>query len=188
MMMEKMIFDFDPSKCTACLACVMACMDQNDIDAAHHQHPFRNAAELESEDGGSQKFSFLSVACMHCEDAPCVMAAPVLVSIKIPKRRLDTLRQHQLHRLPLLRHGLSFWRAFLQCRRKDGKVRRLCGAAAPGYDPRLCAGLPFWCADLPSRKRVSRGADGKIPASPLPADSESSVILSILQGFGRQHF
>lgn len=74
--MERMIFDFDPSKCTACQACVMACMDQNDIDVVHHQHPFRNAAELESEEDGTQKFSFLSVACMHCEDAPCVMGCP----------------------------------------------------------------------------------------------------------------
>ena len=88
MMMEKMIFDFDPSKCTACLACVMACMDQNDIDAAHHQHPFRNAAELESEDGGSQKFSFLSVACMHCEDAPCVMGCPSSCLYKDPESGL----------------------------------------------------------------------------------------------------
>ena len=87
-MMEKMIFDFDPSKCTACLACVMACMDQNDIDAAHHQHPFRNAAELESEDGGSQKFSFLSVACMHCEDAPCVMGCPSSCLYKDPESGL----------------------------------------------------------------------------------------------------
>ena len=86
--MEKMIFDFDPSKCTACLACVMACMDQNDIDAAHHQHPFRNAAELESEDGGSQKFSFLSVACMHCEDAPCVMGCPSSCLYKDPESGL----------------------------------------------------------------------------------------------------
>lgn len=50
--MEKMIFDFDPSKCTACQACVMACFDQNDIDVLHGQHPFRNAAELEAMDKG----------------------------------------------------------------------------------------------------------------------------------------
>ena len=84
-MMEKMIFDFDPSKCTACLACVMACMDQNDIDAAHHQHPFRNAAELESEDGGSQNSpSFRWLACT-AKTLPVLWVALALVSIKIPK-------------------------------------------------------------------------------------------------------
>lgn len=74
--MEKMIFDFDPSKCTACQACVMACFDQNDIDVEHRQHPFRNAAALESVEDGREKFAFLSVACMHCEEAPCVMGCP----------------------------------------------------------------------------------------------------------------
>lgn len=70
--MEHVYFDLDPEKCTACCACVLACMDQNDLDSAHGQHPFRNAFELE-EDG---KCGFLSVACMHCEDAPCVLACP----------------------------------------------------------------------------------------------------------------
>ena len=83
--MEKMIFDFDPSKCTSCQACVMACMDQNDIDAAHKQHPFRNAAALEAREGGREKFSFLSVACMHCEDAPCVLGCPSACLYKDPE-------------------------------------------------------------------------------------------------------
>lgn len=74
--MEKIIFDFDQSKCTACNACVMACFDQNDIDVEHRQHPFRNAVELEHFDGKKAKFAFLSVACMHCDDAPCVMGCP----------------------------------------------------------------------------------------------------------------
>lgn len=86
--MEKMIFDFDPSKCTACQACVMACFDQNDIDALHGQHPFRNAAELEAMDKGKPRFSFLSVACMHCDDAPCVMGCPSACLYKDPESGL----------------------------------------------------------------------------------------------------
>ena len=74
--MEPVIFDFDPSKCTACQACVMACMDQNDIDPGCGQFPFRNAAELESRLAGRDQFQFFSVACMHCEDAPCVLTCP----------------------------------------------------------------------------------------------------------------
>lgn len=74
--MEKMIFDFDPTRCTACQACVMACFDQNDIDVESGQHPFRSASELEPQGQGLPRFSFLSVACMHCSDAPCVMGCP----------------------------------------------------------------------------------------------------------------
>lgn len=76
--MEKLLFDLDPQKCTACCACVLACMDQNDIDSAHGQHPLRNALELEGKNkDGTPVFSYLSVGCMHCEDAPCVMSCPV---------------------------------------------------------------------------------------------------------------
>lgn len=74
--MEKMRFDFDPSRCTACQACVMACMDQNDTDVAHGQPPCRRAAELEYREDGETRFAFVSVACMHCEDAPCMAACP----------------------------------------------------------------------------------------------------------------
>ena len=77
--MEQYYFDFDAGRCTACCACVMACMDQNDLDAAHGQHPFRSAFALETpgEKRGETVFGFLSAACMHCEDAPCVLGCPV---------------------------------------------------------------------------------------------------------------
>ncbi len=75
--MEKVIFDFDKDKCTACQACVMACFDQNDIDVTHHQHPFRNAFSVEKTTGDVDKCAYLSIACMHCTDAPCVMACPI---------------------------------------------------------------------------------------------------------------
>lgn len=83
-----MIFDFDASKCTACQACVMACFDQNDIDVAHGQHPLRYAAALESREGERDRFTFLSVACMHCEDAPCVMGCPCACLYKDPESGL----------------------------------------------------------------------------------------------------
>lgn len=75
--MEKIVFDLDTSKCTACAACALACMDQNDIDSAHGQHAFRNILAFEHpvrEDGVHH--AYYSIACMHCEDAPCVMACP----------------------------------------------------------------------------------------------------------------
>lgn len=75
--MDKMIFDLSPEKCSACCACVLACMDQNDIDATNKQHPFRNAAALEFGAGNTAQFSYLSIACMHCQDAPCIVGCPV---------------------------------------------------------------------------------------------------------------
>jgi len=68
----KLLFDFDTDKCSACGACAVACMDQNDIDTAHGQRPYRRICQYES--GGV--FASLSMACLHCPDAPCIAACP----------------------------------------------------------------------------------------------------------------
>lgn len=60
-------------KCTACGACALACMDQNDIDIKAGERPFRNVYTLEKADG---HLDFYSVSCQHCEDAPCVIGCP----------------------------------------------------------------------------------------------------------------
>lgn len=72
----KMIFDLDMEKCVACGACAIACMDQNDIAPEKGEVPYRWVGTLEPVLGGG-KFSYLSVSCMHCEDAPCITACPV---------------------------------------------------------------------------------------------------------------
>lgn len=70
--MKKYLY-FDVEKCSACGACAMACMDQNDIDIPKGEQPFRNTFTLEGEKG---ELKFYSVSCMHCADAPCVMGCP----------------------------------------------------------------------------------------------------------------
>lgn len=74
--MSKIYFDLDVEKCTACCACVLACMDQNDIDVENNQHPYRNAFEYEEQIEGKWFTAYLSVSCQHCDDAPCVTACP----------------------------------------------------------------------------------------------------------------
>ena len=71
----KWIIDLDAEKCSSCGACAIACMDQNDIDV-ETEAPFRNVYILERQSKGARRSSFLSVACMHCTDAPCVQACP----------------------------------------------------------------------------------------------------------------
>lgn len=72
----KMIFDLDMEKCVACGACAIACMDQNDIAPEKGEEPWRRVGTLEPTLGGG-RFEFLSVSCMHCDDAPCIPACPV---------------------------------------------------------------------------------------------------------------
>lgn len=65
------ILDLDIDRCSACGACAVACMDQNDIEVGKDE-PFRIVAALEE----GKRFSYISVACQHCGDAPCVVACP----------------------------------------------------------------------------------------------------------------
>ena len=68
----KVTFRCDPDKCMSCGACAVACMDQNDVDIAAGESPLRHVVTYE-EDG---KRVFMSLACMHCDDAPCVKGCP----------------------------------------------------------------------------------------------------------------
>ena len=70
--MDKMIFDIDLDRCVGCYSCVVACMDQNDIAPASGSSMWRNVTTL-SRKG---KIRHASLACMHCEDAPCLSACP----------------------------------------------------------------------------------------------------------------
>lgn len=65
-------FVFDPSRCSACGACAVACMDQNDRDT-----PFRRCETRETGRGGDVKMQYLSIGCLHCENAPCIEACPM---------------------------------------------------------------------------------------------------------------
>ncbi len=74
----KYVFTFNESRCSACGACRMGCMDQHDADPAAGEIGYRRTydEELEMADG-SVSFVYLSTTCMHCQDAPCIDACPV---------------------------------------------------------------------------------------------------------------
>ena len=78
----KMIFDLDMDRCCACGACAVACMDQNDIEITE-EHPLRKVFAME----GTNGHAYISMACMHCEDAPCIVACPVGCRSKDERRR-----------------------------------------------------------------------------------------------------
>ena len=70
--MEKKIFDIDPDRCVGCYACVVACMDQNDLIPDDPALIWRSV--YSSVENGKTRYS--SIACLHCDDAPCVAACP----------------------------------------------------------------------------------------------------------------
>ena len=71
----KLYLDLDMEKCSACGACAVACMDQNDIDP-DRELPFRNVFCVDRRDSAGVESVCASLSCMHCADAPCVPACP----------------------------------------------------------------------------------------------------------------
>jgi anaerobic dimethyl sulfoxide reductase subunit B (iron-sulfur subunit) len=57
------------------MACVVACQDQNDLDAIDVV-AFRHVTTSETGAYPSARIDHFSLACQHCGDAPCVVACP----------------------------------------------------------------------------------------------------------------
>ena len=71
------MFNLEESKCVACGACAVACMDQNDTSLRQGEKPFRTVGVVECPGDLKKEIRYLSIGCMHCADAPCVTACPV---------------------------------------------------------------------------------------------------------------
>lgn len=71
---QQIVFTFDLTRCSGCMACVVACMDQNDI--SDDGPSFRQVSQLEKGEYPSASVSFVSLACFHCSDAPCMAVCP----------------------------------------------------------------------------------------------------------------
>lgn len=72
----KKILDLNSDLCISCGACAVACMDQHDIDVECGDGPFRKVYLLEEQKEDIITYMNLSMACMHCEDSPCVKGCP----------------------------------------------------------------------------------------------------------------
>ena len=75
MIKEEMIFDIDLGRCTGCQACVVACMDQNDIDVCKDT-ALRDVSVVKPGYSVTGKLAYVSLACFHCDDAPCIAGCP----------------------------------------------------------------------------------------------------------------
>lgn len=83
--MKKYAIDLDLSRCVACGACAVACMDQNDFEGTKDQKPFRSIYDLETEQNGEMICQRFTLSCLHCDDAPCITACPKNCLQKDPK-------------------------------------------------------------------------------------------------------
>jgi Fe-S-cluster-containing dehydrogenase component len=73
--MDKAIY-LDLELCVGCGACAVACMDQNDIYPEKGQPPLRRIYRIEGGEFPDASIQYISAACVHCEDSPCIMGCP----------------------------------------------------------------------------------------------------------------
>jgi anaerobic dimethyl sulfoxide reductase subunit B len=67
-------FSFDISRCSGCMACMVACFDQNDMPDTGAT--FRHVSRIETGTYPDVSIRYVSLACMHCGEAPCVAVCP----------------------------------------------------------------------------------------------------------------
>lgn len=66
----------DMSRCVGCGACVVACMDQNDVYPECGQVAFRRIYQIEDGLPPCGTIQYVSAGCRHCEDSPCLISCP----------------------------------------------------------------------------------------------------------------
>lgn len=81
-------FYLDIDRCTGCFACVVACMDQNDLQMGSEPTAWRQVFQIETDSPPDIRIQYISLACMHCEDAPCLMACPTGAIAREPGTRV----------------------------------------------------------------------------------------------------
>ena len=122
--MARMKFLCDADRCIECNACVTACKNEHDVPWGINR---RRVVTINDGKPGERS---VSMACMHCTDAPCQAVCPVNCFYHHCRWRRPAL-QGSLHRLWLLLLRLPVRRAAISPRRqlrlarKDGQVHLL---------------------------------------------------------------
>ncbi len=69
--MARMKFFCDVERCIECNGCITACKNVNDVPWGINR---RRVVTIKDGEAGERS---LSIACMHCSDAPCIAVCPV---------------------------------------------------------------------------------------------------------------
>jgi len=66
----------DLDRCVGCMACAVACMDQNDLEVGGEPTAWRQVFTVESGAFPEARVRYVSMACMHCGSPNCLSACP----------------------------------------------------------------------------------------------------------------
>lgn len=84
------VISFDPNRCSGCYACTVACMDQNDLFTEKSEDAWRQVFRVESASFPEAK---INLACLHCQDTPCMSACPTGAICKDDETGIIQVRQ-----------------------------------------------------------------------------------------------
>lgn len=66
----------DRDLCVGCGACVVACMDEKDVDLAAGEVGNRWLEKMEQWENGVLSITYRNIACHHCKSYPCLPVCP----------------------------------------------------------------------------------------------------------------
>src|SRR3990172_9202490 len=78
---RRWVMVINTKRCTGCYACVVACMAENGSPPGV---AYRRVGEVESGEYPQVARTFMPTNCMHCENPPCMKAAPAGAITKRP--------------------------------------------------------------------------------------------------------
>lgn len=85
-------FYFDHQRCVSCHACEIACKTWNEVEVGPR---WREVVKIESGTFPNVKAMNVSMACMHCADAPCQTACPVVAISKSAENGIVIVDQNK---------------------------------------------------------------------------------------------
>jgi Fe-S-cluster-containing dehydrogenase component len=112
--MARMKFLCDADRCIECNACVTACKNEHEVPWGINR---RRVVTINDGKPGERS---ISMACMHCTDAPCAAVCPVNCFYTTA----DAVLRLLLLRLPVRRAAISQGRQ-LRLARQDGQMHLL---------------------------------------------------------------
>ncbi len=170
--MARMKFLCDADRCIDCNACVTACKNENEVPWGINR---RRVVTINDGKPGERS---VSMACMHCTDAPCAAVCPVNCFYTTGRRHRSAF-QGFVHRLRLLLLRLSVRRPAISARSAisvraarwtnapTAPAAEADGTGSAEYEKygsnRLAEGKLPLCAEMCSTKSLLAG-DGEIIA------------------------
>lgn len=83
-------FIFNTNRCVGCHACIVACSNQNDVDPGKN---WRSVYQYNPHNYPAIPVFFHSIACNHCEDAPCMTNCPANAFYRDPATQAVLLEE-----------------------------------------------------------------------------------------------